>query len=68
MIAKYNEREQVEAYRIYMSDLLSVHIKMLCGDDADIPRYYDIVHQKQPQKKSESSEEIFHRFDSLRRK
>lgn len=67
MIAKYNEREQSEAYRIYMSDLLSVHIKSICGEDADVPRYYDIVHQKTPQK-TESPEEIISRFDSLRRK
>lgn len=50
-----------------MSDLLSVHIKMLVGEDANVPRYYDIVHQKKPQE-TESAEEIISRFDSLRRK
>lgn len=52
---------------MYMSDLFSVHIRMICGDDTDIPRFYDLVHNKE-ERHAETTAEIVSRFDPLRRK
>lgn len=61
------EREQEEAYRIYVSDSLALYTTILTRGEIDIPRYSDVVHQ-QPQKPQESADQIISRFDSLRRK
>ena len=55
------------AYRVYMSDLLSAHLNAITGNDADIPRYYDIVHLGE-KRHNESTDEIIARFAPLRRK
>ena len=55
------------AYRVYMSDLLSAHLSVISGNDADIPRYYDIVHLGE-KRHNESTDEIIARFAPLRRK
>jgi hypothetical protein len=63
------EREKEEAYKIYVSDSLALYSTFLSKGEAEIPRYVDMFsHTKQEDKPQETSEQIYNRFDKLRRK
>lgn len=48
-----------------MSDLLAFSNKIMAGGDIEIPRYYDLINNKQ--KEQETPEQIISRFGKLRR-
>lgn len=49
-----------------MSDLFSVHIKTICGDEREVPRYYDMAYPNE--RHDETAEKIIAKFEPLRRK
>ena len=65
------EQQRIEAYKQYMSDsllLINTFISGLSGGNATLPRYADMFTDEAEQPQQETAEQVYHRFDKLRRK
>lgn len=60
------KEQRIEAYRVYMSDALVLISTQLSGGQAEIPRYKDLI-TDQAQQPDETVEQVYARFDKLRR-
>ncbi len=59
------KEQRTEAYKIYMSDALVLIYKTLSG--SEIARYHDLITADQAQQPTETVEQVYARFDKLRR-
>ena len=60
--------ERTEAYKVYMSDALFLINTALTHGEIEIPRYVDIFEKQKEEQPTETAEQVYHRFDKLRRR
>lgn len=65
------EQQRTEAYKTYMSDsllLINTFISSLSKEDIPaLPRYADMFEKNDKPENKETADQIYHRFDKLRR-
>lgn len=58
-MAKYKEKQGVEAYRVYMSDTLSLLARGFMKEGTEYPRYYSLLHPDKNKQDNRTGDEIF---------